>query len=129
MIEPSQTLSQRRQCELFGLPRSTYYYNPQPTSDSDLKLLRLMDEQYLKTPQYGARSYATWFARQGYPMGRKKAGALMHTLGIISTAPKPRTSEPRRDHKVYPYLLRGKTIDHPSQVWASDITYVRMALN
>ena len=124
MIEPSQTLSKRRQCELFGLPRSTYYYRPQPTNNTDLHLLRLMDEQYLKTPQYGSRSYATWFARQGYPVGRKKAAALMRTLGIISTAPKPSTSKPRREHKVYPYLLRGKTIDRPNQVWASDITYV-----
>ena len=102
MIEPHAKLSKRRQCELLGLPRSTYYYPPQPVNEADLVLLRMMDEQYLKTPQYGARSYATWFARQGYAVGRKKARTLMQQLGIISTAPKPKTSQPHKAHKIYP---------------------------
>lgn len=85
-----------------------------------------MDEQYLKTPQYGSRSYATWFKRQGIAVGRKKAASMMKILGIISTAPKPKTSAPGKQHKVYPYLLKGKIIDQPNQVWATDITYVPM---
>ena len=86
MIEPHDKLSITQQCHLLGLPRSTYYYQPQPFNDEELALLRLMDEQYLKTPQYGARSYATWFQRQGIGVARKKAAAMMETLGIISTA-------------------------------------------
>ena len=113
-----------QQCQLLGLPRSTYYYQPQPFNDEELALLRLMDEQYLKTPQYGARSYATWFQRQGIAVGRKKAAAMMETLGIISTPPKPKTSSPGKQQKIYPYLLRNKIIDRPNQVWASDVTYV-----
>ena len=127
MIEPHDKLSITQQCQLLGLPRSTYYYQPQPFNDEELALLRLMDEQYLKTPQYGARSYATWFQRQGIAVGRKKAAAMMETLGIISTAPKPKTSSPGKQHKIYPYLLRNKIIDRPNQVWASDVTYVPLA--
>ena len=124
MIGPHDKLSITQQCQLLGLPRSTYYYQPQPFNDEELALLRLMDEQYLKTPQYGARSYATWFQRQGIAVGRKKAAAMMETLGIISTAPKPKTSSPGKQHKIYPYLPRNKIIDRPNQVWASDVTYV-----
>ena len=124
MIEPHDKLSITQQCRLLGLPRSTYYYQPQPFNDEELALLRLMDEQYLKTPQYGARSYATWFQRQGIAVARKKAASMMATLGIISTAPKPKTSRPGKQHKIYPYLLKNKVIDRPNQVWASDITYV-----
>lgn len=126
MIEPHDKLSQVRQCQLLDLARSTYYYQPQPVNDGELVLLRKMDEQYLKTPQYGSRSYATWFLRQGIMMGRKKAASMMKTLGIISTAPKPGTSIPGKRHKVYPYLLKGKIISRPNQVWAADITYVPM---
>lgn len=124
MIGPHDSLSKTQQCVLLGLSRSSYYYQPAPVSDADLALLRRMDEQYLKTPQYGARSYATWFRRQGIEVGRKKAASLMWTLGIISTAPKPKTSLRGKSHKVYPYLLRGKVIDRPNQVWAADVTYV-----
>lgn len=124
MIGPHDTLSKTQQCALLGLPRSSYYYQAAPVTDTDLALLRRMDEQYLKTPQYGARSYATWFRRQGVNVGRKKAASLMRILGIVSIAPAPKTSVPGKAHKVYPYLLKGKVIDRPNQVWAADVTYV-----
>lgn len=127
MIGPHAKLSKTCQCTLLGLPRSSYYYQPQPVSAVELAWLRQMDEQYLKTPQYGARSYATWFQRQGLAVGRKQAATLMRRLGIISTAPKPRTSISNSSHPIYPYLLRGKVIDRPNQVWAADITYVPLA--
>lgn len=126
MIEANKKLSLARQCQLLNLARSTYYYQPQPADDAQLVLLRKMDEQYLKTPQYGARSYATWFVRQGITIGRKKAATMMKVLGIISTAPKPQTSHPNKQHKTYPYLLKGIVINRPNQVWAADITYVPM---
>ncbi|SFM12502.1 hypothetical protein [Nitrosomonas communis] len=104
MIEPHGSLSQVRQCQLLNLARSTYYYQPQLISNADLVLLRMMDEQYLKTLKSGSRSYATWFQRQDIMLGRKKASSLMKTLGIVSIAPKPRTSISSKQHKVYLYL-------------------------
>jgi putative transposase len=126
LIEPHGSLSQVRQCQLLNLARSTYYYQAQPINHADLILLRMMDEQYLKTPQYGSRSYATWFQRQGIMLGRKKASSLMKMLGIVSIAPKPKTSISSKQHKVYPYLLKDLVINKPNQVWAADITYVPM---
>ena len=127
MIGPDTDLRVSQQCRLLGLSRSTYYYQPAPVTADGLVLLRQMDEQYLKTPHYGARSYATWFQRQGVAVGRKKAARLMAVLGIGSTAPQPKTSAPGRSHPVYPYLLKGMTIERPDQVWAADITYVPLA--
>ena len=72
MIESNEKLSQTRQCQLLSLARSTFYYQPQSLDNEKLALLRKLDEQYLKTPQYGARSYATWFVRQGISIGRKR---------------------------------------------------------
>ena len=72
MIGPDTDLRVSQQCRLLGLSRSTYYYQPAPVTADDLVLLRQMDEQYLKTPHYGARSYATWFQRRGVAVGRKK---------------------------------------------------------
>ena len=123
MIGPDTDLRVSQQCRLLGLSRSTYYYQPAPVTADDLVLLRQMDGQYLKTPHYGARSYATWFQRRGVAVGRKKAARLMAVLGIGSTAPQPKTSAPGRSHPVYPYLLKGMTIERPDQVWAADITY------
>ncbi|SFN02424.1 hypothetical protein [Nitrosomonas communis] len=127
MIEPHDSLSQVRQCQLLNLALSTYYYQPQPISNADLVLLRMMDEQYLKTPQYGSRSYATWFHRHGIMLGRKKAFFLMKILGMVSTASKPKTSISNKQYKVYPYLLRELVINKPSQVWAADISVPQQA--
>ena len=126
MIESNEKLSQTRQCQLLSLARSTFYYQPQSLDNEKLVLLRKLDEQYLKTPQYGARSYATWFVRQGISIGRKRAANMMKILGIVSTAPKPKTSNPDKRHKNYPYLLKGVVINRSNQVWTADITYVPM---
>lgn len=126
MIESNEKLSQTRQCQLLSLARSTFYYQPQSLDNEKLTLLRKLDEQYLKTPQYGARSYATWFVRQGISIGRRRTANMMKILGIVSTAPKPKTSNPDKRHKNYPYLLKGVVINRSNQVWTADITYVPM---
>ena len=127
MVDPLQKPSISRQCHLLGLNRSSYYYKPRPIKPEDLELMRLIDEQYMKTPFYGSRSMARHFRRQGRKVNRKRIQRLMRLMGIEAIYPKPHTSRPHPEHKIYPYLLRDLTIDRPNQVWAADITYVPMA--
>jgi len=89
--------------------------------------MRLIDEQYLKTPTYGSRSMARHFRRQGRWVNRKRIQRLMRVMGIEAIYPKPHTSRPHPEHKIYPYLLRDLSIDHTNHVWSADITYVPMA--
>jgi putative transposase len=123
----SPELSVRRQCELLGLNRSTFYYEPTGAASEDLRLMRLIDEQYTACPFYGSRRMTEWLTRQGEEVNRKRVQRLMRTMGLEAIYPKPRLSEAGRGHKIYPYLLRGVKIERPDQVWSSDITYVPMA--
>jgi len=90
-------------------------------------LMRLMDEQYLKTPFYGVRRMCLWLRSLGYLINKKRVRRLMRQMGLQAIYPKPRTSQPGEGHKIYPYLLRELTIERPNQVWATDITYIPMA--
>jgi putative transposase len=95
-------------------------------SNENLALMRLMDEEFLKHPFYGSRKLRDYLTRLGFPVNRKRVQRLMRLMGIESVAPKPNTSKPRREHKVYPYLLRKLSITESNQVWCSDITYIRL---
>jgi putative transposase len=64
--------------------------------------------------------------REGVRVGRRRIRRLMRKLGLWAVGPKPDTSKPHPEHKVYPYLLRGLNIERPNHVWATDITYIRM---
>jgi transposase-like protein len=128
LIEPElREPSISRQCQLLSLNRSTFYYAPMPAKAEDLELMRQIDEQYLKTPFYGSRSKARHFRRQGRKINRKRIQRLMRRMGIEAVYPKPHTSRPHPEHRVYPYLLRDLGVDHSNQVWAADITYVPMS--
>jgi putative transposase len=127
-IDPAhQQLSISRQCELITLPRSSYY-RPylQGESTENLDLMRLIDEEYMRHPFYGARKIVDWLHTQGHDVNRKRVQCLMRLMGIASIAPKPNTSKGNIAHKKYPYLLRGLDINRPDQVWCSDVTYIRM---
>lgn len=129
MVEPRHPqLSIRRQCELLGLNRSTFYYTPARESELNLHLMRLIDEQYTKTPFYGSLKMTASLRRppHEYKVNRKRVQRLMHKMGLQSIYPKPRTSVAAKGHKVYPYLLRNIAITRPNQVWSADITYIRM---
>ena len=124
-VEPR--LSIVRQCRLLELSRSSVYYRPAPVSAEDLRLMLLIDRQYLKTPFYGSRRMAAWLRRQGHPVNRKRVQRLMRLLGLQAIYQKPNTSRPAPESRIFPYLLRGLVIDRPNQVWCADITYIPMA--
>jgi putative transposase len=124
-IDPKhRELSVRRQCELLGMNRSTWYYEAVPEAAADLALMRLLDEQYLRTPYYGSRRMAVWLQDQGQSVNRKRVQRLLRLMGLEAVYPKPKTTRRCPSHKVYPYLLRGLPITRPDQVWSADITYV-----
>lgn len=126
-VEPeSQQVSIGRQCELLGISRAAYYYNPRPVSDENLLITRLLDEEYTRHPFYGARRLSDWLSCQGHPAGREKVGRLMKEMGIEAIYSKKPLSLKNKEHKIYPYLLRTLTVNRPDQVWCSDITYLRM---
>lgn len=117
-------LSITRQCELLSLSHSSYYYQPKSISDEERILLRLLDEQYLKTPFYGSRKMTIHLCELGYQVNRKRVQRLMRDLGIEAIYPKPRLSKANLAHQVYPYLLRDLNIETANQVWCTDITYL-----
>lgn len=88
--------------------------------------MRLLDEQYTRTPFYGARRMTYWLGQQGYGVNVKRVRRLLRQMGLEAIYPKPRLSQPGPGHRIYPYRLRGLRIDRPNQVWGSDITYIRL---
>jgi putative transposase len=129
LVEPEHPrLSVCRQCQLLGLPRSSYYYQPATESQDNLKLMRLIDEQYLKCPFYGSRRMTVWLREdQHQDVNRKRVRRLMRLMRLEVIYPKPKLSLPGGNHKVYPYLLRDVKIERPDQVWSADITYLPLA--
>ena len=119
-------LSVRRQCVLLGLARSGVYRQAAAPDPEELALMRWIDEQYLATPFYGSRRITAALRLAGRRLNRKRVQRLMRLMGLQALGPKPKTSGPSAQHRVYPYLLRGRRIDRPNQVWAADITYIPM---
>ncbi len=115
------------QCQLLKVARSTLYYQPAPVDADDLVVMRRMDEIYLLTPFYGTRRMVVELGRHGLVVNRKRVRRLMRLMGLEAIYQKPNTSQRHPEHKVYPYLLKGLTIDRVNQVWCADITYIPMA--
>lgn len=126
MIAPGSALSVARQAKLLGVSRSSVYYRPRPDSQEELDLLKRLDELFTENPVYGSRRLQQMLKREGVRVGRRRIRRLMRKLGLWAVGPKPDTSKPHPEHKVYPYLLRGLNIERPNHVWATDITYIRM---
>ena len=126
MITPNAALSISRQCMLLGIARSSFYYQPQPSSSAELDLLNRVDRIFTEHPVYGSRRLQVALLREGIPVGRRRVRRLMRKLGLAAVRPKRNTSKPHPEHKIYPYLLRDRAIDQPNQVWSADITYIPM---
>lgn len=128
MVSPEEKLPITQQCDLLDIPRSSFYYIPQPVTDEELELMRLIDQCYLELPYYGTRRVKDWLLDEhGLVVNRKRIQRLRRLLAIETLYPKRNLSLANHQHKVYPYLLRGLTIDRPNQVWSTDITYIPMA--
>ena len=127
MIERDHNgLSLVQQCDLLSIHRSGLYYTPCVESEENLAIMRLLDEQYFKTPFYGIRRLTAWLQDQGYNVNRKRVKRLMDIMGWKTIFRGYSTSKPGKGHKVYPYLLKGLVTSKVNQVWATDITYVPM---
>lgn len=126
MIDPTHRLPIVRQAQLLEVSRSSVYYQPQPTSEADLALMRRIDELHLEHPFAGSRMLRDLLRREGLAVGRKHVATLMRKMGIEALYQQPRTSGRDREHPVFPYLLRGMTSERPNQVWAMDTTYIPM---
>lgn len=125
-IKPSKRYSIRRQCRLAGISRSHCYYKAASASKMNLLLMRLIDEQYLRRPEYGSPRMTDWLIDQGYQVNHKRVACLMRTMGLQAITPGPHTSKPASGHKIYPYLLRNVDITRCKQVWSTDLTYIPM---
>jgi len=119
-------LSVKRRCALLGIPRSTAYHTSAKDRSRDELLMRAMDEIHLRLPFYGSRRMCDELVEQGHRVNRKCVQRLMRQMGLNTLYPKANTSRAHHAHKVYPYLLRGLSIERPNQVWCADITYIPM---
>lgn len=125
MIEPKHPgLSIARQCELLGLARASYYHEPKPEREENLRLMRVIDETYLAYPFFGSRQMTRWLRRQGEQVNRKRVRRLMAQMGLETIYRKPNLSRKHPGNPVFRYLLRRLVVDRPNQVWAMDITYI-----
>lgn len=127
MIQKAHQLPRTRRCELLGIARSSSYYQPQPVSEEDQMLMRLIDRIHLEKPYLGSRRIVDALTEHGHKTERKRIQRLMRLMGVQAIHPGPKTSKPHPRHKVYPYLLRNLDINCANRVWCSDVTYMPMA--
>lgn len=126
MIDRESDLSLTRQADILQLSRSSLYYVPVPISPADLELMRRIDHLHTHYPFMGARMLRDRLKALGYTVGRRHVARLMRLMGLEALYRKKRTTKRNPEHPVFPYLLRGMTIDRPNQVWAADISYIPM---
>ena len=111
---------------LLGLARSSFYYEAAGEPAENLRLMRLLDEQYTRTPFYGVERMTAILRARGDAVNPKRVRRLLRVMGLEAIYPRPRASQPAAGHRIYPYLLRGVEISRRDQVWSTDITYIRL---
>ena len=126
MISSEHELPIARQCALIALAPATFYYRPEPVSEDDLKIMFRIDELHLEMPFAGARMLRDRLRQEGHRIGRKHVTTLMRRMGLEALYRKPNLSKKHPKHKIYPYLLRGLSIERANHVWCTDISYIPM---
>lgn len=127
MINRSHDLPLGRQAELLGLSRSSLSHDPKPVPEAELTIMRRIDALHLDYPFAGSRMMRDWLRGEGVVIGREMVRTMMRRMCIEAIYRRPNTSKPAPGHKIYPYLLRGLSVERPNQVWSMDITYIPMA--
>ena len=127
LVKDNEDMSMVEQCGLMELSRSSFYYEPVPYSEEELNLFNEIDVVYTDKPYYGHRKIWHELLRRGLLIGRDRTLKYMQIMGLKPFYPHKGTSMPDKQHKKYPYLLKDMLICRPNQVWAADITYIRLA--
>ena len=117
MIDRKSQLSIRAQCDLLGLHRSVLYYQPAAETEENLRIMRLLDERYLKYPTEGVLQMQDYLRSQGHIVNHKRVRRLLRKMGLMAIFPKPNLSKLGKAEYIYPYLLRNLPIKHSNQVW------------
>jgi putative transposase len=127
MIDRKAKISIKQQCALLKLPRSTAYYRPVEVPQSDLELMKRIDELHLQWPFAESRMMRYFLRQDGCKVGRWHVRTLMQKMGIDVLYRKSNTSRRQAGHHIYPYLLRDLPVVRPNQVWAADISVPQKA--
>jgi len=122
----NKTISLRKQCEILDISRSGLYYEPKAESKYNIELMNMIDKEYTDHPNMGVPSMTSFLRNKGKKCGPKRVRRLMRLMGLEAVYPKPRTTIPNKQHKIYPYLLKDVEITRPNQIWSTDITYIRL---
>lgn len=104
--------------------RSSFYYEAAPENELDLALMRLIDQEYLRSPFYGSRRMTVVLQGQGYEVNRKRVQRLMREMALEAIYPKPSLSQPGEQELRFPYLMKSAVVDKPNKAWCADITYI-----
>ena len=126
ITEGHPQVSIRRQCELLGLNRASYYYQGVGESELNLMLMARIDEIYTERPFYGWPRMTAQLKREGYEVNHKRVQRLMQKMGLQALYPRPKAKKSGEEQRIYPYLLRDVAIERVNQVWSTDITYIRL---
>lgn len=122
----NQNITITRQAELLGISRSNIYYQPK-VNLQDIAIMNVIDKIYTDCPFYGSRRIKKELKTyHQIKICREKTQRLMRLMGLEAIYPKRKTTFPDKEHKIYPYLLRGLIINYPNQVWSTDITYIKL---
>lgn len=126
MIEPQANISQRKQCELLSVARSSLYIAPNSESEMNLSIMNLMDKHSLEHPTKGVLQMQDFLSKEGFTVNVKRVRRLMRLMGIEAIYPKRNLSKLGKREYIHPYLLRNYTVSHTNEVWAIDISYIPM---